>query len=118
MENRTSLPGSAARRVWGERSSRSFLHRFLRESPVDATKRRLAELRDAPDARLRELSDSLRTRPSNVEAIALIAESVRRTHHLVPYDVQLHAGHVLAAGHLGEMATGEGKTLVALLPAF
>ena len=68
-----------------------------------------------PDTRLRELTHS---HPSTTEAIALIAESVRRTHGLVPYDVQLHAGHVLAAGHLAEMATGEGKTLVALLPAF
>ena len=118
MQNPTLSPSSAARGFWGERSSRSLLHRFRRESPVDATKRRLAELRDVSDARLRELTDALRAQPSNIEAIALIAESVRRTHHIAPYDVQLHAGHVLAAGHLGEMATGEGKTLVALLPAF
>ncbi len=65
--------------------------------------------------RLRELANA---HPSQVEAIALIAESVRRTHGLIPYDVQLHAGHVLAVGRVAEMATGEGKTLVALLPAF
>ena len=89
--------------------------RFIRESPVDATKRYLPGLRDVPDTRLRELTHA---RPSTAEAIALIAESVRRTHGLIPYDVQLHAGHLLATGQLAEMATGEGKTLVALLPAF
>ncbi len=94
------------------RAARSFLRR---ESLVDATKRYLASLRDVPDSRLRELTSA---RPSQAEAIALIAESVRRTHGLVSYDVQLHAGHVLASGQLGEMATGEGKTLVALFPAF
>ena len=115
MENLLSPASSSDREPRGKRSSPSFFHRFLRESPVDATKRHLARLRDVTDARLRELTAA---RPSNVEAIALISESVRRAHGLVPYDVQLHAGHVLAAGHLAEMATGEGKTLVALLPAF
>ena len=52
------------------------------------------------------------------DAIALAAEAIRRVHHLTPYDVQLVAGLVLAGGRLAEMATGEGKTLVALLPAF
>ena len=50
--------------------------------------------------------------------MALIAEAVRRAHGLAAYDVQLLAGLALADGRLGEMATGEGKTLVALLPAF
>ena len=60
----------------------------------------------------------LRESPSNPDAIALIAEAVRRTHGLTPHDVQLSAGLTLAEGRLAEMATGEGKTLVALLPAF
>ena len=100
----------------GNNAAREFrVARFIREDPVDATKRCLARLREVPDTRLRELTAA---HPSTAEAIALIAESVRRTHGLVPYDVQLHAGHLLAAGYLAEMATGEGKTLVALLPAF
>ena len=98
-----------------ERATRKLLPRFFRESPLDATKRALARLRDVTDARLRELADM---QPSHTDAIALIAESVRRSHGLVPYDVQLHAGLVLAEGRVAEMATGEGKTLVALLPAF
>ena len=104
------------------RATRSLAHRIfsraVTESPLDATKRRLAELRDASDARLREHAEALRAQPSHTAAIALIAEAIRRTRGLSPYDVQLHAGLTLASGQLAEMATGEGKTLVALLPAF
>src|SRR5205814_614390 len=75
--------------------------------------------------RLRERADALRAEARtasgdewHVAAIALIAEAIRRTRGLSPYDVQPHAGLTLAAGQLAEMATGEGKTLDALLPAF
>jgi len=107
-------PRSAARRLFSWDSA---------ESPLDTAKRRLAELRDLSDARLRERADSLRAiaragADFHTDAIALIAEAVHRTHGLTPYDVQLLAGLTLAAGGLAEMATGEGKTLVALLPAF
>ena len=104
------------------RAPRSLAHRIFSRaiagSPLDATKRRLAELRDLSDTRLREHTQALRAQPSHPAAIALIAEAIRRTRGLSPYDVQLHAGLTLASGQLAEMATGEGKTLVALLPAF
>ncbi|MEL7062420.1 MAG: DEAD/DEAH box helicase, partial [Bacteroidota bacterium] len=38
--------------------------------------------------------------------------------NMVPYDVQLVGGVILHQGRIAEMATGEGKTLVATLPAF
>ncbi|MBN1968622.1 MAG: preprotein translocase subunit SecA [Candidatus Delongbacteria bacterium] len=38
--------------------------------------------------------------------------------NMIPYDVQLMGGIVLARGRISEMATGEGKTLVALFPAY
>jgi preprotein translocase subunit SecA len=104
------------------RAPRSFARRvychLVAESPVDVVKRRFAGLRDESDARLRERAEVLRERASDADAIALIAEAVRRAHGLTPYDVQLSAGLTLAQGRLAEMATGEGKTLVALLPAF
>jgi len=37
---------------------------------------------------------------------------------MVPYDVQLMGGVVLHQGKISEMATGEGKTLVATLPVY
>jgi preprotein translocase subunit SecA len=37
---------------------------------------------------------------------------------MIPYDVQLIGGIVLHQGKIAEMRTGEGKTLVATLPAY
>ncbi len=37
---------------------------------------------------------------------------------MIPYDVQLMGGVVLHQGKIAEMATGEGKTLVATLPVY
>jgi preprotein translocase subunit SecA len=51
------------------------------------------------------------------EAFALVREAVVRTKGIRPYDVQIMAGLVMSRGQLAEMATGEGKTLVATLPA-
>jgi preprotein translocase subunit SecA len=51
-------------------------------------------------------------------AFALVSEAARRTIGIVYYDVQLLAGLALARGCVAEMQTGEGKTLVAALPAF
>ena len=66
-----------------------------------------------------------------VEAFAVVKEACRRllgktwtaadnpiTWDMVPYDVQLIGGIVLHQGKITEMATGEGKTLVATLPLY
>ncbi len=65
------------------------------------------------------------------EAFATVREACRRlldtpvpvtnqelTWDMVPYDVQLIGGIILHRGRIAEMATGEGKTLVAVLPLF
>lgn len=52
------------------------------------------------------------------EAFALVREASVRTLGLRHFDVQLIGGMVLHAGKIAEMRTGEGKTLVATLPAF
>ncbi|MGE5498136.1 MAG: hypothetical protein ACM3Q2_08705, partial [Syntrophothermus sp.] len=46
------------------------------------------------------------------------AAGVKVTWDMVPYDVQLIGGIVLHQGKIAEMATGEGKTLVATLPVY
>jgi preprotein translocase subunit SecA len=51
------------------------------------------------------------------EVFAVIREAARRTIGLRPFDVQLTGGLVLHQGKISEMTTGEGKTLVATLPA-
>jgi len=50
------------------------------------------------------------------EVFALVREASRRTLGLRHFDVQLVGGYVLHQGKIAEMATGEGKTLVATLP--
>jgi preprotein translocase subunit SecA len=52
------------------------------------------------------------------EAFAAVREAARRTLGERHYDVQLIGGIVLHEGKISEMATGEGKTLVATLPAY
>ena len=45
-------------------------------------------------------------------------EASKRVMNMRPYDVQLIGGMVLNSGAVAEMKTGEGKTLVAMLPAY
>ncbi|MDD5155107.1 MAG: preprotein translocase subunit SecA, partial [Candidatus Omnitrophica bacterium] len=52
------------------------------------------------------------------EAFAVVREASRRTIGLRHFDVQLAGGMVLHEGRIAEMSTGEGKTLVATLPAY
>ena len=52
------------------------------------------------------------------EAFAVAREASKRILGMRPYDVQLIGGMVLNEGAVAEMKTGEGKTLVAMLPAY
>jgi len=52
------------------------------------------------------------------EAFAAVREAARRTLNMRHFDVQLYGGIVLFEGKIAEMKTGEGKTLVATLPAY
>ena len=78
------------------------------------------------DAELRSHTDRLRTRVGNGEplesvlpdAFAVVREAGRRTLEMRHFDVQLVGGIALHEGQIAEMRTGEGKTLVATLPAY
>ena len=78
------------------------------------------------DTEIRTKSIQLRKRYQNnnnldlitAEAFALTREASLRTLGLRHYDVQLLGGLVLNSGKIAEMRTGEGKTLVATLPAY
>ena len=52
------------------------------------------------------------------EAFAAAREAARRTVNMRHFDVQLIGGVILHEGKIAEMATGEGKTLVATLPVY
>ncbi|MFQ3362965.1 MAG: preprotein translocase subunit SecA [Woeseiaceae bacterium] len=53
-----------------------------------------------------------------VESFAVVREVSQRTLEMRPFDEQLVGGMVLHQGDIAEMRTGEGKTLVATLPAY
>jgi len=52
------------------------------------------------------------------EVFAVVREAAKRVTGMRPFDVQLIGGIVLHQGKIVEMATGEGKTLVATMPAY
>src|SRR5579884_3621242 len=68
-----------------------------------------------PDYKQR-LADALE--PAIPQAFALAREAGRRTLSMRHFDVQMIGGMVLHEGKIAEMKTGEGKTLVATLPAY
>ncbi len=78
------------------------------------------------DAALRAKTDEFRQRYADgetlddllPEAFAVAREASLRTLHMRPFDVQLIGGMVLHDGNIAEMRTGEGKTLMATLPAY
>lgn len=92
----------------------------------DAIRDRLAELDDEEREIISEVLDEILP-----EAFAVVKDACRRLvgkkwnvadtptlWEMVPYDVQLIGGIVLHEGKIAEMATGEGKTLVATLPLY
>jgi len=89
---------------------------------VDRAARGLDGMDEAAFERaVRELRLSLRRRGLAEELVppgfALVREAARRALGTPHYDVQLFGGRVLSEGGLAELATGEGKTLTATLPA-
>lgn len=78
------------------------------------------------DERMREKTEEFKSRYSKgesldsilPEAFALVREASVRTVGLEPYDVQVIGALALHEGKIAEMKTGEGKTLVAAMPAY
>ncbi|MBE3556960.1 MAG: preprotein translocase subunit SecA [Firmicutes bacterium] len=84
------------------------------------------EMQNSSDEALRQQTVRFRERLANgeqlndllPEAFATVREAAWRTVGMRPFDVQLLGGIVLHEGKIAEMKTGEGKTLVATLPAY
>ena len=110
-------------KIFGSRNER--LVKRLRKS-VEAINGLESSIESLSDADLRAKTDEFRKRLSGgeeldkllPEAFAVAREAARRTLGLRPFDVQLIGGMVLHQGKISEMRTGEGKTLVATLPAY
>jgi len=114
---------------------KDFVKRLMDDNEKEVKKlRRVAEKINALEEDCRKLTDEdfpkktgeFRERLKNgeelddmlTEAFALVREASRRTLGMRPFDVQLIGGIVLHKGKIAEMKTGEGKTLVATLPAY
>jgi preprotein translocase subunit SecA len=92
-------------------------------APVNALE---PEMQARSDAELRELTDVFRKRLADgedlddlvPEAFAAVREAGVRTLGKRHFDVQIVGGVAMHWGHIAEMKTGEGKTLVATLPSY
>src|SRR5437899_6570878 len=84
---------------------------FFKAQVADAVK----DARDKDDRKYREQEVLNEILP---EAFAIVREASVRTTGMRHFDVQLIGGLVLHQGKIAEMRTGEGKTLVATLPAY
>ncbi len=84
------------------------------------------EMQKLSDAELRAKTEEFRSRVASgqtldqilPEAFAVCREAAKRTVKMRHYDSQILGGIVLHQGKIAEMATGEGKTLVATLPLY
>lgn len=76
------------------------------------------ELRNKTEEFRKRLKDGETLDDILPEAFAVVREAARRTLNMRHFDVQLIGGMVLHEGKIAEMKTGEGKTLVATLPAY
>ncbi|MCP5150544.1 MAG: preprotein translocase subunit SecA [Ectothiorhodospiraceae bacterium] len=111
------------RKLVGSRNDR--LVRRMRKS-VERVNTLEPEVEKLGDAELLARTDALRARLAGGEtldalmpdAFATVREAARRTLGLRHFDVQLIGGLALHEGNIAEMRTGEGKTLVATLPAY
>ena len=110
-------------RLFGSRNER-LLKQYARVvAQVNALEAAIAKL---SDALLREKTRELKGKYAAgatlaellPEAFAVVREAAKRTLRMRHFDVQLIGGMVLHDGKIAEMKTGEGKTLVATLPAY
>ncbi len=93
---------------------------------VDRIEALADEMKALTDEQLRAKTDDFKQRYQNgetlddllPEAFAVCREAADRVLGMRPYRVQLIGGIVLHQGRIAEMKTGEGKTLVAILPAY
>ena len=111
------------KKIFGSRNDRlvrQYMHTVRKINALEA------EISALSDEALRGKTAEFRERVANgesldallPEAFAVVREAGKRVHGMRHFDVQLVGGMVLHNGKIAEMRTGEGKTLVATLPAY
>jgi preprotein translocase subunit SecA len=115
--------GNVLTKIFGSRNERLLKQYSRTVAEINAFEPALAALSDAA---LRQKTDELKKRHAGgasldellPEAFAVVREASKRTLRMRHFDVQMLGGMVLHNGKIAEMKTGEGKTLVATLPAY
>ena len=111
------------KKIFGSRNDRlvrQYMHAVRKINALEG------EISALSDEALRGKTAEFRQRVANgetldallSEAFAVVREAGKRVHGMRHFDVQLVGGMVLHNGKIAEMRTGEGKTLVATLPAY
>jgi preprotein translocase subunit SecA len=110
-------------KIFGSRNDRLLKQYSRTVTEINSLEPSLAAL---SDPQLRGKTEELRKRHADgksldellPEAFAVVREAAKRALRMRHFDVQLLGGMVLHHGKIAEMKTGEGKTLVATLPAY
>ena len=109
--------------IFGSRNQRILNRLSKKVSSINKLEKKMQSLSDSElSAKTEEFRKRLKDGESLdnllIEAFAVVREASVRTLGMRPFDVQLIGGMVLHQGDIAEMRTGEGKTLVATLPAY
>ncbi len=115
--------GNILKKIFGSRNDRIIKQYSQTVRDINDLESSIADL---SDAELRAKTDEFKQRVQNgetltallPEAFAVVREVGKRVLEMRHFDVQLIGGMVLHEGKISEMRTGEGKTLMATLPAY
>ncbi len=115
--------GLLLRKLFGTKHERDVKNFMPIVSAITALEPEICELSDeALRAKTLEFKNRLNEGETLddilIETFAVVRETAKRTIQMRHFDVQLMGGIVLHDGKIAEMKTGEGKTLVATLPAY
>ncbi len=119
----SSMLDTIVRRIVGSKNDREIKKIQPVVEQVNALEPRISSL---SDEQLQTKTAEFRQRLENGESLeeilpegfAVVRETGKRILNMRHFDVQLIGGYVLHQGRISEMKTGEGKTLVATLPAY
>src|SRR5690606_29888759 len=111
------------KKIFGSRNDRLLKQYRSQVARINALEPQMAALSDAELAGKtvefrQRISEGASLDSLLPEAFAVVREGGKRALNMRHFDVQLLGGMVLHSGRIAEMRTGEGKTLVATLPAY
>ena len=111
------------KKIWGDPYEKRVKPYYAVVEKINGLEQTIAALSDdALKAKTSEFKERLKGNDTLdtilPEAFAVVRETAKRVLNMRHFDVQLIGGMVLHEGRISEMKTGEGKTLVATLPAY